>query len=282
MGQRRFWGFFMPKGVGRPLARLCPLFSGRSGNSYYIGSSSGGLLVDAGRSARQLTAMLQRLEVDPLAVQAILVTHEHVDHVRGLRVFASKYGIPVYATAGTIGALQEQGIANGSFACFSHEMQPFQCAGFEVTPFPTSHDCAQGCGYRIHYPDGRTLAVETDLGYLSEDVKRAVAGCDFVVLESNHDVQMLRYGAYPYPLKKRILSDLGHLSNDACADFLPELAKSGTTRFMLAHLSRENNRPELAYHRAEQSLAQAGMRRNVDYLLSVAPVENLDGRMVLF
>jgi phosphoribosyl 1,2-cyclic phosphodiesterase len=264
------------------LARLCPLFSGSSGNSYYIGSAAEGILVDAGRSARQLTQMLQSLEIDPMAVQGILVTHEHVDHVRGLRVFASKYNIPVYATAGTLQALQEQGIANGSFACTAHGMQPFACAGFEVTPFATSHDCAESCGYRIRYPDGRTLVVATDLGYLSEEVKSAVSGCDFAVIESNHDVDMLRYGSYPYPLKKRILSDRGHLSNEACANFLPELAKSGTTRFMLAHLSRENNRPALAYQCAEQHMAAAGLQRQVDYLLGVAPVENTEGRTVLF
>ncbi len=238
--------------------------------------------MDAGRSAKQLTNMLQHLEIDPMAVQGIVVTHEHVDHVSGLRVFASKYNIPVYATAGTLEALEAQGIANGKFACHAHGMQPFACAGFEVTPFATSHDCAESCGYRIRYPDGRTLAIATDLGYLSDTVKQAISGCDFAVIESNHDVDMLRYGAYPYPLKKRILSDHGHLSNDACAQFLPELAKSGTTRFLLAHLSRENNRPELAYRCAETSLAAAGLQRQVDYLLGVAPVENFEGRTVLF
>lgn len=264
------------------MARFSPLFSGSSGNSYYIGSSDAGILVDAGRSAKQLTEMLGRIEVQPQAIQAILVTHEHIDHVRGLRVFASRHHIPVFATTGTLCALEEQGVSNGSFVCSSHDMQPFTCAGFEITPFPTSHDCAEGCGYKVRYADGRTLAVATDLGYLSEAVKMQIIGCDFVVLESNHDVHMLRSGSYPYPLKQRILSDRGHLSNDVCSDYLPELAASGTTRFMLAHLSRENNTPELAYYRANRSLEKAGLHQNVDYLLGIAPEANVAAQTVLF
>lgn len=112
------------------MARFSPLFSGSSGNSYYIGSSEAGLLVDAGRSAKQLTEMLGRIEVQPQAIQAILVTHEHIDHVRGLRVFASRHKIPVFATTGTLRALEEQGISNGSFVCSSHEMQPVYLRGF--------------------------------------------------------------------------------------------------------------------------------------------------------
>ena len=153
-GHTPFWGFFLAcrqkkTEGGVFLARLCPLFSGSSGNSYYKGTAGSGLLLDAGRSARQLTDRLRSADIDPLTVQAVLVTHEHIDHVRGLRVFAARYGVPVYATAGTAAALRQQGVDDGSFDCRVHGMQPFACGGFAVTPFPTSHDSAESCGYRI-------------------------------------------------------------------------------------------------------------------------------------
>lgn len=260
------------------MARLCPLFSGSSGNSYFIGARSGGVLIDAGRSARQLEGMLRLCGVDPLAVQAVLVTHEHSDHVSGLRVFAKKYGLPVYGSAGTLEAIGP-GLEGARLVEIG---EGARLAGMEVRAFPTSHDCAEPTGYRIHTADGRNFCLATDLGYLSEPVKAALSGCDMVVLESNHDVELLRNGPYPYYLKRRILSDQGHLSNRDCAAFLPQLLKSGVRRFMLGHLSRENNRPQLALETAEAALCQAGYTREVDYLLEAAPVENTAGRTVIF
>lgn len=148
--------------------------------------------------------------------------------------------------------------------------------------FPVSHDCIQPVGYRVHTGDGRSFCLATDLGCLSEEVKEALRGCDAVVLESNHDVELLRSGPYPYHLKRRILSDQGHLSNEICAAFLPELLRSGVRRFILGHLSRENNRPQLALDAALSALSQAGYRREVDYLLEAAPVENTQARTVIF
>ncbi len=260
------------------MARLCPLFSGSTGNSYYIGSRSAGLLIDAGRSARQLDTMLKLCGIDPLALQGILVTHEHTDHISGLRVFAKKYRLPVFASAGTLAAL-------GDSLC-EVETRPVQeallLAGMTVTPFSTSHDCAQPLGYRIRTEDRRTLGFATDLGYLSDTVRESLLGVDFVVIESNHDPEMLRTGPYPYPLKQRILSDRGHLSNEACAGFLPELAKSGTKRFLLAHLSRENNSPSLAETASLSALTRAGLVREVDFLLETAKPENSQGRSIIF
>lgn len=260
------------------MARLCPLFSGSSGNSYYIGSRSAGLLIDAGRSARQLDNMLKLCGIDPLALQGILVTHEHTDHVSGLRVFAKKYRLPVLASAGTLSAL-------GDTLCEveTHPVEEgLQMAGMTVTPFSTSHDCAQPLGYRVRTEDGRTLGFATDLGYLSDTVKEHLLGADLVVIESNHDPEMLRTGGYPYPLKQRILSDRGHLSNGVCAGFLPELMKSGTKRFLLAHLSRENNSPALALDTSLSALTRAGFTREIDFLLDTAKPENAEGRSIIF
>lgn len=260
------------------MARLCPLFSGSSGNSYYIGSRSAGLLIDAGRSARQLDNMLKLCGIDPLAVQGVLVTHEHVDHVSGLRVFAKKYGLPVFASAGTLSALE-----NGLEGVETHRAERgLQLAGMTVSPFHTSHDCAEPMGFQVETEDGRIFALSTDLGYLSDEVRESLLGADFVVIESNHDLEMLRTGPYPYPLKQRILSQQGHLSNAVCAGFLPELAKSGTKRFLLAHLSRENNSPTLALETSLSALTQAGFVRDVDFLLDVARPENTAGHSVIF
>lgn len=260
------------------MARLCPLFSGSSGNSYYIGSRSAGLLLDAGKSARQLDRMLKACGIDPLAIQGILLTHEHTDHVNGVRVFAQKYHLPVFASQGTLEALSD---ALGEAEAHPVE-EGLSLAGMTVHPFHTSHDCAEPLGFRIDTEDQRVFALATDLGYLSQEVRENLFGADMVVLESNHDVEMLRCGQYPYYLKRRILSDMGHLSNGVCAAFLPELVKSGGRRFLLAHLSRENNTPSLALSTALSALEQAGYTRDVDFSLDIARVENSDGKTVIF
>lgn len=259
------------------MARVCPLFSGSSGNSYYIGSRSAGVLIDAGRSARQLEGVLKLCGIDPLAVHGIFVTHEHTDHVSGLRVFAKKYGVPVFCTPGTLGAL---GTAAAEFEA-RPLLEETEIGGMKVTHFPVSHDCAEPVGYRVRTADGRVVALATDTGFLSEEIKEGLRGADLVILESNHDVEMLRFGPYPYPLKQRVLSDRGHLSNAACAEFLPELLKSGTRRMVLAHLSRQNNTPERALQTAQAALVQAGAVPEVDFLLQAAPVENRSGSTIL-
>lgn len=263
------------------MARLVPLFSGSSGNSYYIGSKEAGILIDAGRSAKQLTEMLRTCGIDPLAVQGIFVTHEHSDHVSGLRVFASRYNVPVFGSAGTLDALCDMDINNGSFAAAYME-QGIQLADMTVSSFRTSHDCAESCGYRVKTPDGKILTLATDLGFLSEEVCGNLYGSDYVILESNHDIRMLETGGYPYPLKRRILSDHGHLSNKACSEFLPKLHASGTRKFLLAHLSSENNTPDIAYQTSLCSMVVCGLVQNEDFTLGVAPKANVKGLNILF
>ena len=203
------------------MAELCPLFSGSTGNSYYIGSKSSGILVDIGRSCKQVTTVMQRCGIDPLSVQGILITHEHSDHISGLRVFASKYHIPVFASKGTLGALESMGILNDKYPAYTIE-DTLELAGMHVNAFRTPHDCAESFGYRIEAEDGHTVTVATDIGHITPEVEENLHGTDLAVIESNHDIGMLRTGPYPYSLKRRILSDFGHLSNTACADLLPE------------------------------------------------------------
>ncbi len=264
------------------MARVCPLFSGSSGNSYFISGGSGaGILLDVGRSARQVKLCLEACGLAPEQVDGIFITHEHVDHIKGLRVFASKYHIPVYASAGTLQALEGMGeLDKVTYDVIRPE--GMCCGDLMIRPFHTSHDCAESVGFQVKTPDERTITLATDLGVLTAPVKDALHGSDFVILESNHDVGMLQNGPYPYPLKRRILSERGHLSNTDCAEILPELVSGGTTRIMLSHLSQENNTPELALQTALCSLQVHRMQENVDYQLFVAPRENLTGRSILF
>lgn len=251
------------------MARFSSLFSSSSGNCSYIGSANGGILIDAGVSAKQIKLKLDCIGVDPVNIGAIFITHEHSDHVRGLRVFASKHNIPVFATQGTVDALISSGVANGSF-----EINPIDCNGTEISgqfirPFKTSHDSAESCGYVVTTTDDRKIALATDTGYITDETKEAVRGCDLILAESNHDIGMLRNGIYPYLLKRRILSDVGHLSNIDCSKFVTELVQNGTTRVLLGHLSKENNIPELAFQTSKSALDCAGAVQFKDYILKV-------------
>ena len=257
------------------MIRFCPLFSSSSGNSVYIGDSDGGILVDVGRSAKQTDLMLKNIGIDPCEIKGIFLTHEHIDHVNGLCVFAKKYQIPVHASTGTILALKQKGTLCEKHIDISINDEPISVAGLEIKPFKTSHDCADGRGYVVTGCDGSTkIAVATDTGYVSNDILQHLTGCRLVYIESNHDVAMLRSGPYPYQLQKRILSDFGHLSNDACADTLTALINKGTTHFVLAHLSQENNTPDLAYNTSVNALRDMGALPNRDYILKVAEPEN--------
>ncbi len=263
------------------MARFCPLFSGSSGNGYYIGSAEEGILIDAGRSAKQITEKLNACEIPQKAIQAIFVTHEHSDHVSGLRVLAGRLGVPVYASAGTMQALEHMGILTEKFPASVLSMEGIVCAGMRIHPFHTSHDCAEGYGYCVRTADDRSVAFATDLGYFSEEVQENITGSDLVVLESNHDVGMLENGPYPYPLKRRILSNRGHLSNAACSEAAVGLVQSGTARIFLAHLSKENNTPELARETSLCALKQMGAQDGKDFLLEVVPREN-PGKVTVF
>ena len=258
------------------MIKVCPLFSGSSGNSVYVGvTEKSGILVDAGRSAKQLDNLLIKNNIDVAAIKAILITHEHVDHVSALRVFAKKHGVKIYASEGTIGFLRSSGIITKEHqfeALTSLREKDLEFVG--IRAFNTSHDCSQSMGYVIRDCGGDSVAVCTDLGYVSDEVRCALTGCRSVLIESNHDVMMLQNGSYPYYLKRRILSDRGHLSNDACSELLPYLVDRGTKNIVLSHLSEHNNLPELARRTALCDLEKNSMRENVDFRLFIVPKLN--------
>ena len=261
------------------MAILVPLFSGSTGNSYYIGEKDHGILIDAGRSCKQISEALNGCGISPTAVRGIFVTHEHSDHISGIKVLAGKYNIPVFTRKGTADELDRMGILTGKFPLYLIE-SGIETAGLKIQSFATSHDCADSCGFRVTAENGTVISLATDLGEITDEVRNGVSGSDFLIIESNHDVGMLMAGPYPYMLKKRILSGSGHLSNDSCADFLPWLIRSGTRKFLLAHLSRENNTPELAYQTAVCSLSMNGFEAGRDYAMAVAPVENSSRKII--
>ena len=247
---------------------FAPLFSGSSGNCTYIGTRAQGILVDAGVSAKNILAALEGAGVEPGAVRGILVTHDHHDHIRGLRVLAKRLRVPVWATAETLEGILDTGNLEPGAAM--EELSPrMEIAGMEVTPFDTPHDVAHSVGFRFQAGE-RAIGYATDLGTVTPEIWQGLAGADLVFLESNYEPRLLEISRYPYYLRRRIASDRGHLSNPECADTLRRLALSGTGRFVLGHLSRENNTPELAAASAREALGEAGLVEGRDFLLEIA------------
>ena len=250
--------------------RFSPLFSGSSGNAIYVGCGNTHLLVDAGLSGARIIAELKRIGVAPEALTAILTTHEHVDHIRGVGILSRKLHIPVYATRGTwVGMQDKVGTIEDRFRCIMEAGQDFYLGDVNVAPFATPHDANEPVGLCFEC-GGARFAVATDLGCPKKGWMNCVRGADAVLLESNYDPAMLEAGPYPYPLKQRILSDIGHLSNTACSDAAVKLLDSGTVRFMLGHLSKQNNTPDLAYETTHSAFTIHGAKAGSDYLLGVA------------
>ena len=257
--------------------RFSPLFSGSSGNATYVGCDGAGILVDAGLSGSKVTQELTRVGVDPAQLDAILVTHEHTDHIKGIGILSRKYDLPVYATEGTWNAMYDKigNVLDKNIRIFEPE-QDFFIGPIDVMPFPTPHDAAQPVGYTFELA-GAKLASATDLGSVRESWMKHILGADAVLLESNFDPGMLDYGPYPMELKRRIRGRHGHLSNDDAGEVAVELVRQGARHVILGHLSKENNYPELALKCAELALIQAGFVPDEDVKLTVASRDGCTG-----
>ena len=255
------------------MSKFCPLFSSSKGNCTYLSGGGTSLLVDAGISLRQLTAAMARHDLSPRQLDGILITHEHTDHTRGLSALLKKYPMPLYASSETLLYLTEKNMLPPGISIFEIYTDTI-IGAIQVTPFQTPHDANHSIGFCFHMPDDRKIAIATDLGHISETVHDHITGCDLVMLESNYDPHMLDASSYPYALKRRIRGNIGHLSNEACADECLRLIESGTTRLFLAHLSEKNNLPLLAHQVTQSVLQQANMKEGTDYLLNVAPARD--------
>lgn len=253
------------------MTTFCTLFSGSSGNAAVLRTQRGAILIDCGMSGKQVLCAMQSVRLDPRELCAVLVTHEHSDHIRGVGVLSRRLNLPVYATQGTwqgmdacVGELPAQNrvVVTAGESFFLNEL--------EISPFSIPHDALDPVGYRIYLPRG-SVAVATDLGYFSHTVRDAVQGADLVLLESNHDPELLKRNPhYPAQLKTRILGKKGHLSNESGASAAVELAQSGTRHLLLGHLSSENNTPDMAYRTAHAALTEAGAVVGGDVTLHVA------------
>ncbi len=255
------------------MSKFCPLYSSSSGNSTYIGSSDGAILVDAGASLKGITEALSNVGGSIDEIKAIAVTHEHTDHIKCLSTLLKRHKIPLIASKGTAEALKGMGkIPDGTEIIIADG--DIEISGITVRRFATSHDCVGSSGYTFTLSDGLKVGVCTDLGVMTDEVRQALIGCTALLIESNHDIEMLRKGPYPPELKLRIMSEKGHLSNNACAVELADFLKNGTTRFILGHLSQHNNLPTVALSAARAALTDVGAEENKDYLLSAAKPQN--------
>ncbi len=230
------------------MLEICALASGSNGNCYYIGNEKDAVLVDAGISTRQILQRMYARKLDYRKVRGVLITHEHSDHVRGVRVLVKKLGIPAFFTSNTYEALW------GVLQPLSYTpFQPghsFRFRSFTIHPFRKNHDAREACSFRIEH-EGLSVGVFTDIGSPCENVISHLALCHAIFLETNYDEDMLWNGKYPYYLKKRVSSDTGHLSNNQTFDLLNKHAGPNLQGVFLSHLSAENNTPETAYSALE-------------------------------
>ena len=250
---------------------FCPLFSGSSGNALFCQYGGTRLLIDAGKPGRPIEEALRSIGVAPETLSGLLITHEHTDHIQGAGVLARRYHLPVYATSGTWAAMEDKiGKIPGDLRREFYVGRDFYLGEMGVVPFAIPHDAADPVGFRL-YGGKLSVSTATDLGHFSREVYDQIAGSSLILLESNHDPDMLRANPhYNAMLKARILGDRGHLSNDACASALKHLIAAGTGTILLGHLSGENNTPELAMRVSRAVLAEEGILPGRDVRLDVA------------
>lgn len=251
------------------MTNFCSLVSGSSGNCCLFTEGDTKILIDCGISGKKTTAYLNDMGIDPFDIDGIFVTHEHIDHSSGVGVFSRKYNVPVLASEGTWRSIDIGKISDVNKVVFKKN-EPITCKNVVIMPFDIPHDASQPTGFVIQSKTGK-YAVATDMGCITKDVLDNISGCNAVILESNYDEHMLKTGSYPPSLKTRIVGNKGHLDNKDSAKLATLLAKSGTKRILLGHLSNENNSPEIAFAEVAKELEFNGFTPGKNIHLSVAP-----------
>lgn len=260
---------------------FCSLYSGSSGNSLLVQTTNTKILIDAGESAKKIVEALSSVNIDVNDLDAIIVTHEHSDHIKGLGTLSKKYNIPVYANKKTWNAMPEQetkilDINKKHFNCF----EKFEIGDLKINPFEIPHDAADPCGFNIFY-NNKKISIATDIGHMTSDVIHKLEDSSFLLLESNYDPNVLKCSRYPYLLKERIAGPKGHLPNIEAGKTISYLMKSGLGKVTLGHLSKENNFPELAYKTVvdeviENKLNENTISINVANRCSPSPIIDLE------
>ncbi|MDY6065401.1 MAG: MBL fold metallo-hydrolase [Finegoldia sp.] len=250
--------------------KFCSLASGSSGNSEYIETDHAKILIDAGLTGKKIEGLLKSISVDPYDLDAILITHEHADHIKGAGVLSRRYNIPIIANIDTWYAMDEKigKVADNNIYVFKNN-EYFNFKDLDILPIATSHDSASSCGYIIN-KDNKKISIVTDIGVTDDFLMENILDSKLYFIEANHDIDMLRYGKYPMRLKQRIASNRGHLSNDACADILADSLRGNHEFVKLAHLSRENNTEKIAYDTVNNYLTSLGLDTKRDISLGVA------------
>ena len=228
---------------------FCSLYSGSSGNCLFVETPTTKILIDSGVSCKKIETALSSIDVNPASINAILVTHEHSDHVKGLSTVSKKFNIPVFATKETFEAMptHTQKISENNIN-FLNPLEKFYIQDLEILPFSIPHDAANPCGFNIIKDKTHQISIATDIGHMTKSIVNHLENSEFILLESNYDAEVLKCCSYPFNLKTRIASDTGHLSNTMAGKTISYLSKNGKLKTaMLGHLSKESNFPELAY-----------------------------------
>ena len=250
--------------------KCCSLYSGSSGNSFLVQTEDTKILIDAGVSCKKIETALDSLDISPDSLDAIFVTHEHIDHTKSIGLLSSKYKIPIYSNIETWNALisSNNKLEKSSVKFFKNDTY-LDFNDLKIFPFSTPHDAANPCGFTIS-KDNKKISIATDLGHISPSVVSAIENSSFLMLEANYDLNVLKYSPYPYSLKKRISGPNGHLENSTTGKTIAQLAKNGLENALLIHLSKENNFPELAYKTVSEELEKEKIISK-DLNLNIAP-----------
>ena len=264
------------------MARVFTLSSGSSGNSAFVGDAKSGILIDIGISFSKVKTALERQGMSLECIEALLITHEHSDHIKGLSTFCKKTDIPVFASQKTSEYLLEHVPECEKNLHIIETDKPHKLNRTSFSAFNVYHDAQEAFGYRITTADNREVVYCTDIGHMDEKVLSYIEGADLNIIEANYDENMLMCNSsYPFLLKRRISGECGHLSNKDCAETVKELYLRGCRRFVLAHLSEQNNSPEVALETVKLALLKMELREGIDFELCVAPRFDVS-RMLIF